>query len=132
MADVSHGPVSSMPYSRHELPEGAVCDQHPKRKAVARVQGETDSFGCEYNDVCRQCLKEIQDYRNSAEARTGMCEWCSRQATDLRDARDYDEGMAGRLYRVCGACIKRRNEEAEEELRAYDDGYYDDGSDDDD
>jgi hypothetical protein len=118
-----------MPYSRHDLPEGTMCDQHPKRKAVARIQGETDSFGCEYNDVCKQCLKEIQDYRNSAEARTGECEWCHKQATDLRDRRDYDEGMAGRLYRVCGACVQRQNEEAEEELRES--GYYDGDWDDD-
>lgn len=124
MADISQGPVSTMPYSRHDLPKGAKCDQHPKRPAVARIQGETDSFGCEYNDVCAECLKEIQDYRNSAEARTGSCEWCHQHATDLRDARDYDEGMSGRLYRVCGACIRRVNQEAEEELR--DRGEYDD------
>lgn len=121
MADISHGPVSSMPYGGHALPEGAMCDDHPDRKAVARIQGETDSFGCEYNDVCSECLKDIRNYRDSAEARTGVCEWCGKHATDLRDARDYDEGMAGRLYRVCGPCIKRRNEEAAEELARYDD-----------
>lgn len=129
MSDISHGPVSSLPYSCHALPVGAMCDSHPRRKAVARVQGETDSFGCEYNDVCKECLKEIQDYRESPEACSGMCEWCKKEATDLRDARDYDEGMAGRVYRVCGLCIKRRNDEAEEELR--DSGYYDDCWDDD-
>lgn len=130
MGDVSRGPVQSMPYSRHALPEGAMCDRHPRRKAVARVQGETDSFGCEYNDVCAKCLKEIQDYRDSAEARTGACQWCGKHATDLRDARDFEEGMAGPLYRVCGSCIKRRNDEAAEELAQYDHDYDDWGDDD--
>lgn len=121
MADISHGPVSTLPYSRHDLPSDTMCDEHPKRKAVARVQGETDSFGCEYNDLCEQCLKELRDYQMSAEARTGECDWCDEQATDLRDARDYDEGMSGRVYRVCGGCIKRRDAEAREEMRRYDD-----------
>lgn len=123
MADISKGPVDTLPYSRHLLPESTMCDLHPKRKAVARVQGETDSFGCEYNDVCKQCLKELRDYQVSAEARSGICEWCKEAATDLRDRRDCDEGMAGRVYRVCGACVKRDNDRIEEELR--DSGYYD-------
>lgn len=93
-----------------------MCDDHPDRKAVARIQGETDSFGCEYSDVCEECLREIREYAASPEARTGQCEWCKREATDLRSARDYEEGMAGPVYRVCGACIRSRNEEARAEL----------------
>lgn len=116
MADVSRGPVSTLPGSGHELPSGAVCDDHPDRAAVARIQGETDSFGCEYADLCQECLDELRAYRNSPEARTGVCDWCRHEADDLRDARDYDEGMAGPLYRVCGACIRSRNEEARAEL----------------
>lgn len=127
MGDISHGPVSSMPGSHHELPEGAKCDEHPKRKAVARIQGETDSMGCEYMDVCAECLKGIREYAASAEARTGECDWCHKHATDLRDRRDYDEGMAGPLYRVCGACVKRQQEELEAE-REYED--WDDSDDD--
>ena len=46
MADVT-GPISSLPGSGHSVPDGAMCDEHPDRPAVARVQGETDSFGCE-------------------------------------------------------------------------------------
>lgn len=121
MGDVT-GPISSLPGSSHALPDGAMCDDHPKRKAVARIQGETDSFGCEMLDVCAECLAEIRKYK--AENRTGMCEWCQREATDLRPARDYDEGMAGRIYEVCGACIKRRNDEAREEMSRYEDDDY--------
>lgn len=124
MGDISRGPVSSLSGTLHSMPEDSMCDEHPKRKAVARVQGETDSFGCEYEDVCRQCLKEIRAYRDSAEAKTGMCDWCKREATDLSDRRDVDEGLAGRVYRVCGACVKRDNERLEEEAREF--GYYDD------
>lgn len=32
-----------------------MCDDHPDRPATHRVQGETDSFGCEYIDWCQEC-----------------------------------------------------------------------------
>lgn len=43
MGDVT-GPISTLPGHRHKLPSGATCDDHPDRPAVARIQGETDSF----------------------------------------------------------------------------------------
>ncbi len=98
MSDVT-GPISTLPGALHALPEGQKCDQHPRRKAVARVQGETDSFGCEMNDMCQECLDEYRAWKNSPEAaewRKGQCEWCKGEATDLRDRRDYEEGMSGR------------------------------------
>ena len=52
MAEVT-GPISTLPGARHALPAGTMCDEHPDRPAVARVQGETDSFGCELNDLLR-------------------------------------------------------------------------------
>lgn len=103
MSDISRGPVSSLPGGAHSLPPGSKCDHHHSRPAVARIQGETDSFGCEYLDLCDQCLKGIREYAITPEARSGMCEWCRKPATDLRYARDYDEGMAGPVYGVCGA-----------------------------
>lgn len=136
MADVT-GPISSLPGSaHHEMPEGQKCDYHPDRPAVVRYQGETDSFGCEMHDICAECLKEFREADNSPEARTGHCEWCRNEATDLRDQRDIDEGMAGRVYRVCGACNKKYQDELKAELdewesrygcdHYYDDDYYDD------
>lgn len=125
MADISLHPVPTLPYSSHPLPEGAMCDDHPERKAVARIQGETDSMGCEYNDLCKQCLKELRAYQNSAEARTGQCDWCKKPATDLRDRRDYDEGLGGRVYRVCGPCVKWQNDRDAEEAYDYGDDWYD-------
>ncbi len=73
------------------------------------------------HDLCQECLDAERDYRSSAEARTGECEWCKQKATDLAPARDYDEGIYGRVYSVCGACRKRRDDEARAELDQYDD-----------
>lgn len=120
MAEVT-GPIRTLPGAVHELPEGAKCDEHPDRPAVARIQGETDSFGSELNDMCQECADEYRAWRRSPEASTGQCEWCEREATDLRATRDYDEGMYGRVYEVCGACRKRVNDEAAAELAQYDD-----------
>lgn len=126
MGDVT-GPISTLPGARHEVPDGMKCDEHPDRPAVARVQGETDSFGSEMHDLCQECLARDREWKNSPEAaewRKGQCEWCKQKATDLRNARDYDEGMSGRVYRVCRACMKRADDKAREELAQYDD--YDD------
>lgn len=71
----------------------------------------TDSFGSELLDCCQECVDEIRAYNRSAEARTGECDWCHNDATDLRDRRDYEEGMYGRVYRVCGACSRRYDAE---------------------
>lgn len=127
MADVT-GPISTLPGSRHTFPYGTMCDEHPDRPAVARIQGETDSFGCEMNDCCQECVDEIRSY--AAEARCGQCDWCKHEATDLRDARDYEEGMCGPVYRVCGECIRQRNEAAREELDRYYDARFDEWDDD--
>lgn len=119
MKEISNGPVSTLPGSVHEMDPGTTCDEHPGRPAARRVQGETDSFGCEYHNLCAECLIELANHR--AMARAGTCEWCKKVATDLRDARDYDEGLYGRVYRVCGGCIKRRDDEARAELDDDDD-----------
>lgn len=126
MSEVT-GPISTLPGARHELPAGTKCDIHSDRDAVARVQGETDSFGCEMNDCCQECLDEIRTYEQSDEARTGRCDWCKQDATDLRDHRDYEEGLYGPVYRVCGPCRKRVDDEVQRDLEAY--GYYDDWDD---
>lgn len=107
-----------------------MCDQHPERPAVIRIQGETDSFGSEMHDCCQECADSIRVERNSPEARTGRCEWCRQDATDLRNRRDIDEGTSGRVYRVCGACAKKDEDELRAELDLYDDGYDYDGPDD--
>ena len=128
MAEVT-GPISTFPGSLHTVPEGTICDQHPDRPAVARIQGETDSFGCELNDACEECLKAYREYARSPEARTGTCDWCKSEATDLADTRDYEEGMTGPVYRVCRACRRRRDDEDRAYLDSFDGGGWDDPGD---
>lgn len=125
MADVT-GPIRTLSGAIYEVPEGQKCDNHPRRKAVVRVQGETDSFGCEMHDLCQECFDKDRAWEKSAEAaewRKGKCEWCGNTVDDLRDARDYDEGLYGRVYRVCAPCVKRRDDEARREMDYYDDPY---------
>ena len=125
MAHVS-GPCSSLPGSHHSVPANATCDTHQDRPAVKRVQGETDSFGAEYFDCCQECYDKYKAEvaANEVEAATGMCEWCKQHATDLRKRRDFEEGSCGRLYDVCGACVRRENESLEEERSQMDDDFF--------
>ncbi|MER9471020.1 hypothetical protein [Mesorhizobium sp. M0520] len=127
MADVT-GPISTLPGSGHDFPDGTPCDEHPDRQAVARIQGETDSFGSEMNDMCQECLDAYREEMKNADW-SGVCDWCKDHKPRLRPRRDYEEGMAGRVYDVCDDCIKRENDELEKEIGTYwdDDGEgYDD------
>ena len=125
MADVT-GPISSLPGAAYEPPEKQMCDDHPNRLAVIRVQGETDSFGSEMYDMCEECYRAYKEDMKTWDL-SGTCEWCKVHKPRLRPKRDYEEGMCGRVYQVCDECIKRVNDEAEAELEAM--GYYDDWDD---
>ena len=94
------GPVSTLPGYLTESPQGAMCDDHQDRPAVRRVQGETDSLGAEFMDLCGECLTKITEHSTYE----GECEWCKNESADLRPQRDSDEGMCGPVYRVCGNC----------------------------
>lgn len=113
------GPISTLPGAGHVLPEGTLCDEHPDRPAVARIQGETDSFGCELYDCCAECRDAMRE--EMRQARHGQCEWCKQEATDLRDRRDDEEGSYGRVYSVCGSCVKRQEDRWQRELDSYGD-----------
>lgn len=117
MGDVT-GPIHSLPGALHAVPPGATCDQHPTRRAVARVQGETDSLGCEMVDMCQECYDA-----DRAEARCdnpGKCDWCRRDAKHLRYRRDPEEGLRGPVYEVCQECI---NAQEERYALDYDDSF---------
>ena len=121
MAHVS-GPTRSMPGSVHSINTETVCDYHPNRPAAARVQGETDSFGAEYFDLCKECRdKHFESIRNADTS--GQCDWCKNHAPKLFSHRDFEEGLCGRIYDVCQACIDRENSRVEEELDSYADDY---------
>ncbi len=108
MCDCSRGPVSSMPGSRHKVPAGATCDSHPERTATFRIQGETDSFGCEYVDMCDECH---QEYLVAKENNTnpGVCDLCDADVECRTKMRDPEEGSSGPVYDVCCPCRERLN-----------------------
>jgi hypothetical protein len=136
MSDVT-GPISTLPGATHAVPKGTMCDDHPDRPAVFRIQGETDSFGCELNDMCQECYDLHKEARRTEDTK-GVCDWCTTLQPKLFNHRDWEEGSCGRVYLVCSACIKKENdalrEEADEDEFAYDDydyDYYDVDEDDD-
>jgi hypothetical protein len=118
VSDVT-GPINTLPGSGHALPDGARCDEHQDRAAIARIQGETDSFGSEMLDVCQECLDAIRKHKI-----VGCCDWCHKEA-ELRPYRDLEEGMAGPVYHVCADCRRKDRAsgeaEAEECLEYFDD-----------
>lgn len=125
MSDVT-GPISSLPGSGHALPDGTMCDYHSDRPAVARIQGETDSFGCEMNDLCADCIKDMR----SEGPHIARCDWCKTPDVKVGPRRDMDEGMYGPVYYVCKPCRDKDEARINEELARYDSefdfGDYDD------
>lgn len=115
MSDVT-GPISTLPGSRHALPPGTMCDDHPDRPATARVQGETDSFGSEMLDLCRECVDQLR--AESEPGATGCCDWCHKatDVSDLKPKRDIDEGLTGPVYYVCSQCRRAYSERVAAEL----------------
>lgn len=118
MAEVT-GPISTLPGASHSVPEGTMCDEHPDRPAVARLQGETDSFGAELFDCCNECAKLFRE--EMRRPYIGRCEWCDAAEVELRNTRDCEEGLSGRVYRVCVPCKKRYDDRVAAELDAYSD-----------
>lgn len=101
-----------------------MCDEHQDRPAVKRLQGETDSFGCEYFLVCQECLDRYRAESFEERVNPKYCQWCKCMKVGVHKYRDYDEGMAGPLYDVCADCRHKDNERARQELeesRGYDD-----------
>lgn len=118
---VSRGPVSSLPGSSHALPKGAMCDMHSTVPAVARIQGETDSFGAEYNLMCQACLDADRKATREAYGAESYCDWCKTMKTHCSPRRDFEEGMGGPVYNVCRDCVSKENARIDEELDARDD-----------
>jgi len=121
----SDRPVSTMPGSCHDMPEGTECDDHPGVLEFRRVQTETDSFGCEYACLCEPCFTKFKADVEAERSKPRRCDWCKTETTDCRPTRDYDEGMAGPIYDVCQACRIRQTEAAHRELEERGDDYDD-------
>ena len=96
---------------------------HPNIPAAVRIQGETDSFGCEMIDMCTDCFTR---YQQQANQHSGTCDWCKTHAEHLRARRDMDEGTHGPVYYVCTPCVvadnKRINDERDNE---HNDDFFD-------
>jgi len=118
MADISKGPVDSLPGAVQSVPLNTKCDEHPERDAVKRMQGETDSFGCEYHDMCQECLDKYKQEVSNADY-SGKCDWCKKHSEHLYSHRDIEEGSCGRVYEVCRPCIDAERQRWDEE-----DDYY--------
>lgn len=122
MSDAT-GPVSTLPNSVHPVKLGTMCDNHPDRPAYRRVQGETDSFGAEFHDLCTECYEN--DRMHAAEGRHGGCDRCGEESLGLQPVRDYTEGMAGPVYWYCAACRKlhvaEQHAEFDDEVYGFDD-----------
>lgn len=112
MAGVT-GPTFGLPGWRSPPPPGQCCDAHPDRPATVRVQGETDSFGAEYADLCADCAKQ------EAAGFGGECDWCKAVSDVLRPIRDPDEGMAGPVYYVCAECRLKQSAQLQAEWEQW-------------
>ena len=113
MADVT-GPTTTLPGSGRAVPNKQTCDDCGA-PATHRLQGETDSMGAEWADLCDSCYdKERERIRN--EDRSGECEWCAEFSPRLFFTRDtLGEGLHGPVYQVCSRCIKRRDDAIDRE-----------------
>lgn len=106
------GPTSTLPGARLRFPEGTTCDEHPDRIAVARIQGETDSWGYEAIDACQECMDRIDNHKKDA---IYTCDWCGTLG-ELLPTRDPDEGLTGPVYHVCHACLVKQSERSVDEI----------------
>lgn len=119
MADVT-GPIDTLPGAIRNPPAGMTCDECGQ-PAEVRVQGETDSFGCEMYDLCRPCWDAEKKVMVDT---SGACDWCGKHADALAPRRDIDEGMCGPVYYVCAACRKRDDEALRREVERWGDDLY--------
>ena len=97
--------------------DSSICegkDYECKKRSTRRIQGETDSFGCEYFYLCEECYAVyLQEVEKESEE-TSTCQWCKKQAV-VSPTRDYTEGDHGPVYYVCAKCSAKQYQEMCEE-----------------
>lgn len=118
MADISKGPVQSVPGTAVPPPDGQWCDWHADRPAIVRIQGETTSTGCEWHDCCSECCSRV--LFSVQRFYPGQCQLCGHFKDDLVKWRDPAEGAAGPVYDACQECRDLRGQQylAQEPLQA--------------
>lgn len=114
MSDTT-GPVSTLQGALSSVPVGTMCDEHGSVHAVARMQGETDSFGAEYHDVCQVCLDVHRAALKAYRETPHYCDWCKQEKLGVVSHRDFTEGRAGPVYEVCTDCRVAELHELQEE-----------------
>ena len=117
----SSGPVSTLPGTVTIAVQGAICDMC-EQPATRRVQGETDSIGCEYHHYCDDHYQQYL-HETTQNPTIGECDWCRRPGLVLKPIRDFDEGLSGPVYEVCCDCRRRQNESLREELSECNDDF---------
>ena len=80
-------------------------------------------MGSEMRDLCAQCLADMEV--GIKADREGYCDWCRSFAQDLKAHRDFEEGMCGPIYRVCGNCRTQETERLADELDDIDNAGFD-------
>lgn len=107
MAGVT-GPIRTLPGSHHLPPAGTECD-YCTAIAVIRIQGETDSYGSEMIDYCKECFDKTEGEIKDTPPVECYCDWCNAKAI-LKPTRDYDEGNTGPVYNVCESCRDKQRD----------------------
>jgi len=104
------------PLDHHIECEGYNCECNAL--AVKKVQGETDSFGCEYLYLCHDCYTKLQTSIAENEGGEDCCDWCKKLAI-LSPIRDFEEGLNGPIYYVCSSCRNKQDADIWEEYEEY-------------
>lgn len=104
-----HGPVQTLPGHKHKPSLSSMCSKHPLVSAHVSIQGETDSFGAEYTEMCQACYEEYLMLKESKKEDLSFCDWCNSEKKNCKPKRDPDEGSSGRVYMVCTACAMDRS-----------------------
>lgn len=119
MADISKGPVQSLPGTAVPPPEGQWCDWHADRVAVVRIQGETTSVGCEWHDCCAECCNRV--LFSVQRFYPGQCQLCQLFKDNLQKWREPLQGVVGPALDACQECIEARSASADAESLSLDD-----------
>lgn len=126
------GPIRTLPGSVYVTPPGyCMCDECDTQKAEYRLQGETDSFGAEFSDLCGACFEKALK-RIAQQPMAGRCDYCKKDAPLLKPTRDPEESFCGPVYYVCEPCrakqqarLAREDEEYRNRYRIDSDSDYD-------
>lgn len=82
--------------------------------ADVRVQGETDSFGAEYADMCFACQEAAEEAGRKFNEEHGHCDDCHAIGPTI-PYRDPDEGSCGPVYEACISCTRERSKREQQE-----------------